>query len=80
MRLSQRDAAAIIASLDRIDEERQRILDMLLPDTDDEEGEPACPHPDDQIEDRSTLGDESYHCRACGVDLSQHPRTTTPQE
>lgn len=80
MRLSQRDAAAIIASLERIDEERQRILDILLPDVDPDDLPAGCLHPDDAIEDQSTLGDERYQCRACGAEFSHHPRTTNPQE
>jgi len=63
--------------------ERARILDILLPpDEDDGEAlEPvACRHPDDAIEDRSTLGEERYHCTACGSDFPHHPRRTNPEE
>ena len=80
MRISQRDAAAVIGALERIDEERQRILDILFPDAEADEESAACLHPDDQIADESTLGDERYHCRACGAEFSHHPRTTNPQE
>lgn len=86
MRITQRDAAAIIAGLERIDDERQRILDILfpdvpdVPDAGDEREEPSCLHPDEELEDRSTMGEERYHCRACGAAFDHHPRTTHFQE
>jgi hypothetical protein len=79
MRLSQRDVAAIIARLERIDEERQQILDLLLPDSGDE-GDDACAHPDEVLRDLSTLGDERYQCTACGAEFTQHPRTINPED
>lgn len=72
MRLSQREAAAVIAALERIDEERQRILDILYPDAETDE-ETDCPHPADQVEDRSTMGNEEYQCRLCGQTFDHHP-------
>lgn len=80
MRITQRDAAAIIAGLERIDEERQRILDILLPDADPDQPEPGCTHPDDALDDLSTLDEDRYHCRACDAELTSHPRSTNPQE
>lgn len=90
MRLTQRDHAQILARLDRIEAERLAILDILLPPDDEElaaraqdglEGaDSACPHPSDAIEDRSTLGDERYHCTTCGADFDRHPRQLNPEE
>jgi hypothetical protein len=79
MRIHQRDVAAILGSLDRIDEERQKILDLLLPDS-PEEGDAGCPHPADQVQDRGTLDAEEYYCRACDTTFTQDPRITTHQE
>ena len=84
MNLTQSDRASIIARLERIEEERLRILDVLLPpDADDlEAGAEAtgCPHPTDAVEDRSTLGEERYHCTTCGAEFDRHPRSLTPEE
>ena len=82
MRLSQREHAAIIAGLERIDEERQRILDVLLPDPadDDEPIEAGCVHPGDAIANESTLGDERFVCTACGAAFQSDPRTLNPEE
>lgn len=84
MRLTQGDRAQIIAALERIEEERLRILDVLLPpDVDDVEDDgtlAGCPHPSDAIEDRSTLGEERYHCTTCGADFDRHPRQLNPEE
>lgn len=79
MQLSQRDRAAIIARLDRIDEERQAILDLLLPPDDDVLEEAGCPHPADAIEDRSTMGEERYVCTLCTTEFPHDPRTIPPE-
>lgn len=81
MRLTQRERADIIARLERIEEERLRILDVLLPpDEDDVTEESQCLHPNDAIDDRSTFDEERYHCTTCGADFRQHPRTLNPEE
>jgi hypothetical protein len=81
MRLSQAERADIIARLERIEEERLRILDVLLPPDEDDIARPdGCTHPTDALEDRSTFDEERYHCTTCGADFSQHPRTLNPEE
>ena len=87
MQLTQSERAEIIARLQRIEDERLAILDVLLPpDEDDVESlddvlpAVACRHPNDAIEDRSTMDEERYHCTACGSDFPHHPRRTNPEE
>lgn len=81
MRLSQLERAEIIAALQRMEEERQRILDVLLPPDEDEVDEAGgCSHPNDTVEDVSTFDQERYRCTTCGAEFDHHPRSFTPQE
>lgn len=85
MRLSQAEHAEILSRLSRIEEERLAILDLFLPPDAEDLAERAgvaggCVHPTDAIEDRSTMGEERYHCTACGAEFDRHPRILNPEE
>ncbi len=47
------------------------LIDALLDEL--EESEPPCTHPDDQLENRSSMGNPDYYCRACGTTIQEWP-------
>lgn len=76
--ITKLDLADIIASVVKVRNECDRILNILI--ADDGSAADICPHPVDQIEHEETLDDEShpYRCRACGATQTTPFHTVQP--
>lgn len=81
MNASKLDRAEMIKEAMLMRDAADRLLDLLLPDG----AEAGCSHPDDQIEDLSTLDDDGdlYRCRRCGAESATRvfstPLSTNPE-
>lgn len=66
MTMSRELRAALVREIQEIREHTELLLEMLLPDESD------CHHPPPMVEDRSTMGEPEFVCRACGA-TQDHP-------
>jgi hypothetical protein len=51
----------------------QTMLDAILGELAEAE-EAACPHPADELINRSTMGHPLYECKVCGAMLTEWPK------